>query len=358
MSKRKYTLGQPHLLRRRGKNKFWTGWHEGREVALGTADRVEAQQKLDELTHQPRTETAPAERGGVEERPATAEAPLLSALALLYAEHCKPPRHTKKTAGSYAYRIAAFVEAMEKKRITRTDQVTFRVMSVHVRERSDDVSAATVNRDLTPLRALFAFAKREGHIQRNPFKHEDFDALKYREPRPKPNALALSPEQVDSFLEKAEEISRPAYTALFRLTAGSAIRIDEARHLDAIDVDVARRILTITPKRNWTSKGYRYREIPISERTVAAMKDFVASREQIALDDKTVWKEIQRVRKAAGLPKFSMHDLRRAWASAMHANGASLKQVSVWLGHADVQTTERYIRVFSTLETGHSFLPR
>ena len=88
------------------------------------------------------------------------------------------------------------------------------------------------------------------------------------------------------------------------------------------------------------------------------MKTFVTAREAVAIDDKTVWKEVQRVRKAAGLPKFSMHDLRRAWASAVHANGASLKQVSVWLGHADVQTTERYIRVFLTQSSGHQFLPR
>ena len=88
------------------------------------------------------------------------------------------------------------------------------------------------------------------------------------------------------------------------------------------------------------------------------MKTFVTAREAVAIDDKTVWKEVQRVRKTAGLPKFSMHDLLRAWASAVHANGASLKQVSVCLGHADVQTTERYIRVFLTQSSGHQFLPR
>lgn len=58
------------------------------------------------------------------------------------------------------------------------------------------------------------------------------------------------------------------------------------------------------------------------------------------------------------LPKFSIHDLRRAWASAMHANGATLKQVSVWLGHSSIGVTERYIRVFVTESTGHEFLPR
>lgn len=199
MSKRRYVLGQPHLLRRRGKNKLWTGWLEGREISLGTADRAEAQRKLDELAARSKSDGAAAERSGAEEGAAAPDPPLLSALALLFAQHCQPPRHTKKTADSYAYRITAFVEAMEKK-IMRTAQVTFNVMSADVRERSTGVSAATVNRDLTPIRAMFAFAKREGHIKKNPFKHEDFDELKLREPRPKPNALALSPQQVDLFL--------------------------------------------------------------------------------------------------------------------------------------------------------------
>ncbi|WP_438033734.1 tyrosine-type recombinase/integrase [Sorangium sp. So ce204] len=358
MPKRKHIFGQHHLARRRGKNKFWTGWLNGREVSLGTADRVEAQRKLDELAARRASEDPAAERGGAETRAPAPNPPLLSELAMLYAEHCRPPRHTKKTANSYAHRVAFFVEAMEKKNITRADQVTFKVMSAYVRERSADVSAATVNRDLTPIRRMFAFAKREGHIEKNPFKHEDFEELKLREPRPKPNALALSPKQVDIFLAKADEMAKPGYAALFRLTAGSAIRIDEARHYEPGNIDVQRGILTITPKKNWTTKGYRYRDIPVSKNTIDALLAFVGVRDKIALDDKAVWNEIQRVRQAARLPKFSIHDLRRAWASAMHKNGASIKQVSVWLGHCAVQVTERYIRIFETDSTGHEFLPR
>jgi len=358
MAKRKYVLGQPHLLRRRGKNKFWTGWLNGREVSLGTPDRVQAQRKLDELAAQRERDEAAAERGGAEGGAPAPDPPLLSELALLYAQYCQPPRHTKKTAASYAHRISTFVEAMEEKGITRTNQVTYKVMSAYVRERSGGVSASTVNRDLTPVRAMFAFAKREGHIQQNPFKHEDFDELKLREPRPKPNALALSPQQVDIFLAKADEMSKPGYAALFRVTAGSAIRIDEARHYEAGDIDEKRGFLTITPKKNWTTKGYRYRDVPISKETAQAAFAFAKTRDTVALDDKSVWNEIQRVRHAAKLPKFSIHDLRRAWASAMHANGASIKQVSVWLGHSSVEVTERYIRVFLTGSTGHEFLPR
>ncbi|WP_437899201.1 tyrosine-type recombinase/integrase [Sorangium sp. So ce124] len=359
MPKRKYTLGQPHLLRRRGKTKLWTGWLDGREVSLGTADRAEAQRRLDDLAARPRHQGLAAERSGAEEGAPTPPRPLLTELALRFAEYCQPPRHTKKTADSYARRILHFVEWAEGQKVRRADEVAFKLMSTYTRSRTEaGAGAATVNRDVTAVRRMFAFAEREGLIAEDPFGARVFRNLKLREPRPKPNAVTLSPEHVDLFLDTAAKVSTPAYAALFRLTAGSAIRIDEARHLDAADVDQARGVLTITPKRNWTTKGYRYREIPISERTAAAVKAFVASRKGLATDDKTVWKEIQRVRKAASLPKFSMHDLRRAWASAVHAKGASLKQVSVWLGHADVQTTERYIRVYLTSTSGHQFLPR
>jgi integrase/recombinase XerD len=359
MSKRKYTLGQPHLLRRRGKKKLWTAWLAGHEVSLGIADRTEAQRKLDELAAGNERRKAAAKRSGAEASAPRVDPPLLTELALGYIKYCQPPRHTEKTAASYSNRLSYFVAWAEAQKVFRTSHVTFRLMSTYTRTRSEKgAGAATINRDITAVRRMFAYAQREGLIDEDPFEATSFRSLKLREPRAKPNVLTLSPEQVDTFLDKADEVSLPAHAAFFRLTAGSAVRIDEARHLDANDVDEARRMLTITPKKDWTTKGYRYREVPISQRTADAVKAYVANRKGVAVDDKTIWKELQRVRKLAGLPHFSMHDLRRAWASAVHQKGASLKQVSVWLGHADVQTTERYIRVFLTKSSGHEFLPR
>jgi site-specific recombinase XerD len=350
MPKRKYTLGQPHLLRRRGKNKHWTAWLFGTEVALHTTDRIEAQRRLDAAATQ--RDRAP---GG---DPAP-EPPLLTATALKFAEYCQPPRHTEKTAASYSLLVTRFVEWAEENGLRTTADVTYARMSSYIRARAaGGAGHATINRAVIAVRLMFAFALREGLIAEDPFEQRPFRSLKLKEPRPKPNAITLSPAQIDTFLDTADAISPVGYAALFRATAGSGIRIDEARHMTLDDIDVERRVLTITPKPNWTTKGYRYREVPISERTVAAAKTFLRLRDKIAVDDKSVWVEVQRVYKRAKVPKMSMHDLRRAWASAVHANGASLKQVSVWLGHADIATTERYIRVYLTETLGHEFLPR
>lgn len=350
MSKRRYTVGQPHLLRRRGRNKFWTGWLEGGEVSLGTPDRAEAQRRLNARASQ-RERVA---GGG----PAV-DPPKLSKLALKFAEYCRPPRHTVKTADSYAKRVTMFVEWAEEQKVITTADVSYAVMSKYVRARAaKGAGHATINRDVIAVRLMFAFALREGLIAEDPFDERSFRKLKLKEPRPKPNLLTLSPTQIDTFLDTADSICLAGYAALFRLTAGSGIRIDEARHLEVDDVDGERGVLTITPKPGWTTKGYRFRDVPVSERTSAAAKAFIKLRTKIATDDKSVWREVQRVHKAAKVPRMSMHDLRRAWASAVHANGASLKQISLWLGHADIATTERYIRVYTTETLGHEFLPR
>ena len=350
MSKRKYTLGFPHLLRRRGKHRFWTGWLDGQEITLGTADRAEAQRQLDARAAQ--RDRAP---GG--DTPASKIE--LTALGLKFAEYCRPPRHTPNTAASYTNRFTMFAAWSEERGIKTTEDVTCGIMSEYVRSRAAaSAGPATINRDVIAVRLAFAFAMRESLISDDPFETRAFRKLKLKEPRSKPNSVTLSPSQIDTFLAKAEGMTGAAYAALFRLAAGSGIRIDEARHIAMDDVDETRGILTVTPKPGWTTKGYRYRDIPISARTAKAAKTFVATRAKVVLDDKTVWKELHRVRVAAEVPRFTMHDLRRAWASAMHANGASLKQVSVWLGHADIATTERYIRVFETATAGHEYLPR
>lgn len=349
-NKRRYTVGQPHLTRRRGKARNWSGWIDGQEISLGTADRTDALQRLEDLAEERRR----AQKSATPARRTT-----LAELAFLFLEAGQPPRFTAKTHATYSYRLARFVEWAEGRQAHYNTSVNYTLMTAFTKARTDGgVSAATVNRDVTAIRRMFVFAKREGLIAVNPFDDPVFRELKLREARPDPRATTLSPQQIDDFLGRADEACHAAYAALFRLTAGSGIRIDEARHLDEADVKTEVGVLVITPKPDWPTKSYRCRDVPVSDQTIRAISFFVRTRGEVALDDKSVWKELQRVRAAANLPHFSMHDLRRAWASAVHANGASLKQVSVWLGHRDIATTERYIRLFTDASEGRRFLPR
>ena len=52
-----------------------------------------------------------------------------------------------------------------------------------------------------------------------------------------------------------------------------------------------------------------------------------------------------RIRNEAGLPGLRIHDLRRSWASTAAVNGVDMVTVAKLLGHALVETTERYVHL-------------
>src|SRR5258705_449766 len=62
-----------------------------------------------------------------------------------------------------------------------------------------------------------------------------------------------------------------------------------------------------------------------------------------ALSEKVVWQLLQAYATAAGVPGIAPHDLRRTCAKMCRAAGGELEQIQLLLGHASVQTTERYL---------------
>jgi len=61
------------------------------------------------------------------------------------------------------------------------------------------------------------------------------------------------------------------------------------------------------------------------------------------LGEKVVWQLIRPYAETAGVPGIAPHDLRRTCAKLCRAGGGELEQIQLLLGHASVQTTERYL---------------
>jgi integrase len=68
-----------------------------------------------------------------------------------------------------------------------------------------------------------------------------------------------------------------------------------------------------------------------------------AGNSQAALGEKVVWQLLQGYATIAGVPGIAPHDLRRTCAKLCRAAGGELEQIQLLLGHASVQTTERYL---------------
>src|ERR1700674_5669774 len=61
------------------------------------------------------------------------------------------------------------------------------------------------------------------------------------------------------------------------------------------------------------------------------------------MSEKVVWQLLQPYATAAGVAGIAPHDLRRSCAKMCRAAGGELEQIQLLLGHASVQTTERYL---------------
>ena len=61
------------------------------------------------------------------------------------------------------------------------------------------------------------------------------------------------------------------------------------------------------------------------------------------MSEKAVWQLLQPYAMAAGVPGIAPHDLKRSCAKMCRAAGGELEQIQLLLGHALVQTTERYL---------------
>ena len=62
-----------------------------------------------------------------------------------------------------------------------------------------------------------------------------------------------------------------------------------------------------------------------------------------ALSDWAVWAVVTEAAAAIGVGRFGAHDLRRTCAKLCRKAGGDLEQIKFLLGHASIQTTERYL---------------
>jgi integrase/recombinase XerD len=66
-------------------------------------------------------------------------------------------------------------------------------------------------------------------------------------------------------------------------------------------------------------------------------------RQEAGVTANVVWYAVKRCVRQAGISNLAPHDLRRTCARLCHGCGGELEQIQLLLGHASVQTAERYI---------------
>ena len=219
----------------------------------------------------------------------------------------------------------------------------------------------TVQKVLVLLGGILTRARRKGWITTNPV--EDAEKVTVRRSE---EFNVLSVEQVHAVTSAA---ANDQLAALVTTAAFTGLRQGELLALRWRSVDFANRILHV--RRNLpagtsaedTPKSHRVRSVPLSDQAVVAL-DGLSRREHFTGDDDLVFGTITgghlsddvirdafyAAIKSAGLEHLRakadpivFHDLRHTFGTQCAARNIDLRRIQAWMGHADLQTTQRYL---------------
>ncbi len=302
-------------------------------------------------------------------------------------------RMSPHTCRAYESDLSQFLSFLHSRGINRIDLVT----SLHVRGwmmdlMQADVSARSVNRKLSSLRAWFRYLRNQGILTLDPMSK----VISPKMPKHlvKDIPAADLKDMFDRFpWEEVENGQRDQLLMLMLYTTG--MRLSELIQLKWSDVDFYRKSLRVLGKRN------KVREIPLHDELIDALKLYQAHQaafllegveELIPVETKNAgWIKgnstsdflFTRVTGGKGMllapmypmmvyrlvnhylklfshaSKTSPHVLRHSFATHMLNNGANLMAIKDLLGHANLSATQVYTKnTFEKLKKIHQLHPR
>lgn len=282
----------------------------GRRVSLRTADRLEAERRLNDLLRSKdrKTET-------------------VAGIVDLYLKE-------KVDAPSYPSMLFQWKNALPHFGHLRPDQITRQICREYAAKRKG-ASNSTIRKEIGIVRAAVRW-----HSPQAPAVFE-------LPPNPPPKDRYLTREEYDRLLAECHDHHLRLYVMLAIATAGRKSAILELTW-DRVDFDSGLIHLGTGEKR---VKGRA--TVPMTrtvrEALLNAQKGAITERviEYGGHGVKNIVKAFRAACKRAGLDGVTPHTLRHSAASWMAMSGVSMAEIAAYLGHTDSRITERVYAKFS-----------
>lgn len=263
-------------------------------------------------------------------------------------------RRSSNTQEAYRRDYLNFEEYMKAKNIYDLKDVSnTEIVSYLYKLKDEGKSAATVNRKLASLRALYTYLKKEGIVSRDPTEG-------IKSPRVGRKEIEyLTIEEVNSLLMLPDDsVKGKRDKAILELLYATGIRVNELVATDVEDINLRIGFYTCN------GDAGKARIIPIGKPARKAVEDYIFNSRDILLreneDEKALfvnyyggrmtrqglWKLLKAYGDKAGLgDKLTPHTLRNSFAVHMLQNGADLKSLQELMGHEDLTATQIYLSV-------------
>jgi site-specific recombinase XerD len=164
--------------------------------------------------------------------------------------------------------------------------------------------------------------------------------------------VILSPQEVLQLLRAAPSFP---HHVIFSTMYGTGMRVSEAVHLRAADIDSQRMMIRIE-----LSKGHKGRDVQLSPKLLELLRCywrkvrpgewmFPGQNPDQPLSRDAVGHAVAQASQRAGLKKHtSPHSFRHAYAVHLLEAGTDVRRIQLLLGHRSLSTTARYLRLATT----------
>jgi integrase/recombinase XerC len=212
-----------------------------------------------------------------------------------------------------------------------------------------NLSASTIERKLSTIRAFYRYFNQIGVIDTNPARQVSLPT------KPKKNPDFLTADEISALLD-GKEAKSLRDRAILELFYATGLRASEVAALSVADIDFGRGFVKAR------GKGKKERLVPFGGKAEAALRNLLAD-EAKRIDDRlgtplfpnktggrlsvrSIHAVVKRSARKAGLARpVAPHRLRHSFATHLLDGGADLRSIQEMMGHASLSTTQKYTHV-------------
>jgi integrase len=252
--------------------------------------------------------------------------------------------HTRKTILKY------YTSSWEKRRV---DQIDGPLIQLNLDLTLEGCESEYKQKVYSYVRSVFDYLIKRGVLEVNPV-----EKVFPKKRRKQEKLSALNLDEMKRFLKAADEMKYPWYP-IWRVVYELGLRSGEAIALRWKNVDLKQKIVRIDSsycrqgKSIGPTKTGQARTVSLNEGLV----EFLEKRRQENFDDEFVlprlreWKngEASKIMRAflrdLGIQEVNFHSLRASFITHLLSENVPVTKVQKMVGHADLKTTQRYVRL-------------
>lgn len=284
----------------------------------------------------------------------------MKALIEKYLKYLSVERNASEhTITSYRNDLESFLEftadveniTPEKVDLTTITRLSIRLWLGDLSEQG--MAKTSIARKVAALRSFFKYCFKRGHIDKNPAH------LLVVPKKDKSLPKTATVEDIERMMDAVNtETTRGLQNrAILELFYGTGMRLSELTGLNLTDIDLKQNQVTVK------GKGNKQRIIPLGKTVSNVLKDFISKRPELYGDrtdadakkalfiaasgqriyDRAVGLIVEKYFKMTSeVTQKSPHVLRHSFATHMLDNGADIRIIKEFLGHANLAATQVY----------------